>query len=262
MELPSTTEKHSEELKNFVYEGYCFEKKMSLLLHDRNTAVLISSLLLRNLNLGQVDISILKKVDNVKFLIVYECKRHAFPTRRQHSRLSKSVDYLSRVLGVAVKFKVIFAKSNKVNYSYYMKNLFLVILLSFALSFSSLSFASDSKLKVVGTMSAYGVVGGALLGTASMAFGSDSRSIAKGASLGLYAGLIFGSYVILSYEMKKRGYGESREDFYPDSKSQYEDSQSNNNLPEVEHYNLVSFKNNKELKELPLFSINFLNYNF
>ena len=56
-------------------------------------------------------------------------------------------------------------------------------------------------------MAGYGVVGGALLGTASLAFGSGGRSIAKGASLGLYAGLIFGGYVILSYEMKKRGFG-------------------------------------------------------
>ena len=143
-----------------------------------------------------------------------------------------------------------------------MKNTILIILSILSLSLTNITFASDSKLKVVGTMSAYGVVGGALLGTASMAFGSDSRSIAKGASLGLYAGLIFGSYVILSYEMKKRGYGESREDFYPDSKSQYEDSQSNNQLPELENYKLVSFQNKKELRELPLFKMNFLNINF
>lgn len=142
-----------------------------------------------------------------------------------------------------------------------MKKIILSLLV-ICLSLTNMAFASDSKLKVVGTMSAYGVVGGALLGTASMAFGSDSRSIAKGASLGLYAGLIFGSYVILSYEMKKHGYGESREDFYPDSKSQYEDGQSYNRLQDLENYNLVSFKNKKELQELPLFSVNLLKLDF
>jgi hypothetical protein len=141
-----------------------------------------------------------------------------------------------------------------------MKKIYIIIICSVFLT--NFSFATDSKLKVVGTMSAYGVVGGALLGTASMAFGSDSRSIAKGASLGLYAGLIFGSYVVLSYEMRKRGYSESREDFYPDSKSQYEDGQSNLHLPELENYNLVAYESKKELLELPLLSLNLLNINF
>lgn len=142
-----------------------------------------------------------------------------------------------------------------------MKKIFLLFL-ALSISLTNFTYAADSKLKVVGTMSAYGVVGGALLGTASMAFGSDSRSIAKGASLGLYAGLIFGSYVILSYEMKKRGFSESREDFYPDSKSQYEDNQSYNRVPDLNNFDLVANQEKKEAVVLPLFSLNLLNYNF
>jgi hypothetical protein len=42
----------------------------------------------------------------------------------------------------------------------------------------------------------YGAVGGGLLGLASMAFGGEARNIAKGASIGLYAGILFGAYVI------------------------------------------------------------------
>ncbi len=59
------------------------------------------------------------------------------------------------------------------------------------------------KVKVVATMALYGVVGGALLGTASMAYGNTSRAIFQGASLGLYAGILFGSYVVISYKMRK-----------------------------------------------------------
>jgi hypothetical protein len=104
-------------------------------------------------------------------------------------------------------------------------------------------------------------VGGALLGTATMAFGSGSRSIAKGASLGLYAGLLFGGYVILSYEMKKRGYnGESREDYYPDANSPYEDRRS---ATDLESYHLAALENKKDPKMDPLLiSFNFFNYQF
>ncbi len=48
-------------------------------------------------------------------------------------------------------------------------------------------------------MAGYGAGGGALLGLASMAFGSKPITIAQGASLGLYAGLIFGSYIVFTH---------------------------------------------------------------
>ena len=59
--------------------------------------------------------------------------------------------------------------------------------------------AIEPKTKAFLVMCAYGTVGGALLGFASMAFGTNSRAIAQGASLGLYAGIIFGGYVISSH---------------------------------------------------------------
>ena len=115
-------------------------------------------------------------------------------------------------------------------------------------------------------MAGYGTVGGALLGTAALAFGSSGRAIAKGASLGLYGGLIFGSYVILSYEVKKRGFGagEQKEDYYPDSKSPYEDQSNNsyNQVPNLEDYGLASLENKKDPRKDPLFAMNFLNYEF
>jgi hypothetical protein len=64
---------------------------------------------------------------------------------------------------------------------------------------SSNVYAMNAKTKAFLVMCTYGTVGGALLGFASMAFGTNSRAIAQGASLGLYAGIIFGSYVITSH---------------------------------------------------------------
>lgn len=120
----------------------------------------------------------------------------------------------------------------------------------------------DPKLKMMATMAGYGVVGGALLGTATLAFGAGGRSIAKGASLGLYAGLLFGGYIILNYEMKKRGYGQgAKEDYYPDSSSPYEDDQTNT-VPKLEDYRLAQFENKKDPQEDPLFYMNFLQLEF
>jgi len=70
----------------------------------------------------------------------------------------------------------------------------------------------DPKVKVVATMAAYGTAGGALLGFASMAFKSNGRAIFQGASLGLWAGLIFGGYVVISHSIRQ-----SRGNSYPSS---------------------------------------------
>lgn len=137
-----------------------------------------------------------------------------------------------------------------------MKNYFVSSILCLALFFSSSAFAIDPKVKVLGTMAGYGVVGGALLGTASMAFDAGPRAIAKGASLGLYAGLLFGGYIILSYEMKKRGYGndQQNQDYYPDSRSPYEDQ---TRVEDISEYRLASLENKKDPKKDPLVAFNF-----
>jgi len=145
-----------------------------------------------------------------------------------------------------------------------MKKLITATFVCFTLLFSSVSKADiDPKLKMVATMAGYGVVGGALLGTASLAFGSSGRSIAKGASLGLYAGIIFGSYIILNYEMKKRGFGEEqKQDYYPESDSQYDNNDQTNVLVNLEDYRLAQFENKRDPKKEPKFFMNFLNYEF
>lgn len=144
-----------------------------------------------------------------------------------------------------------------------MKKLLLSITLCFTLGFSTSTFAMDPKLKILGTMAGYGVVGGALLGTATMAFGSGARSIAKGASIGLYAGLLFGGYVIVNYEMKKRGYGAEKEqqDYYPDSRSPYED-QGSVHAVDINEYALASIENKKDPRKDPLFGFEILSLEF
>ena len=79
----------------------------------------------------------------------------------------------------------------------------------------------DPKIKALGSMALYGTIGGAILGTASMAFGGESMNIAKGASLGLYAGLLFGGYVVVSHMWAK-----SSRDKVPDGSAYPEDSQT------------------------------------
>ena len=81
----------------------------------------------------------------------------------------------------------------------------------------------DPRVKVVTSMAVYGTVGGAFLGTASLAFGTDVRTIFIGGSLGLYAGILFGSYIVLSYTAKKNGWGsrQNTTDYYPGATSPY-----------------------------------------
>jgi hypothetical protein len=144
-----------------------------------------------------------------------------------------------------------------------MKNIFITITLLLTFLFSNVALAVDPKIKVLGTMSGYGIVGGALLGAATMAFGAKSKAMAQGASLGLYGGLLFGTYVILSYELKKRGYNEQpRENYYPDSQGTYEDSQSSIDLPSLNTYSLASFENKKDPRKDPLVFVDFLHYQF
>ncbi len=82
-----------------------------------------------------------------------------------------------------------------------MKKLFLILFISvMTMAPIQKTYALDAKGKAFLVICTYGTVGGALLGFASMAFGTNSRAIAQGASLGLYAGIAFGSYVLLSHK--------------------------------------------------------------
>lgn len=81
-----------------------------------------------------------------------------------------------------------------------MKKIFIVLLTLVLVMPLSVQAEIPPKAKAFMVVSAYGTVGGALLGFATMAYGTNSRAIAQGASLGLYAGLIFGAYVLASHK--------------------------------------------------------------
>ncbi len=80
------------------------------------------------------------------------------------------------------------------------------------------------KLKMIGSMALYGIAGGALLGTASMAFGAPARSIAIGSSLGLYGGLLFGGYVLAMHATRgsRSSYPGPIQENYPGQSSPYD----------------------------------------
>lgn len=82
-----------------------------------------------------------------------------------------------------------------------MKKLFFVLLFSLALITPTHAVTLERSFKTFGTSALWGTLGGALLGTASMAFGMNASAVAKGASLGLYAGLLYGGYLIVDYGM-------------------------------------------------------------
>lgn len=79
------------------------------------------------------------------------------------------------------------------------------------------------KAKAFLMVSAYGAGGGALLGLASMAFGTSSRAIAQGASLGLYAGIIFGTYIIISHNNRTSQPSYDNSTPYQDGEDDYSD---------------------------------------
>lgn len=93
----------------------------------------------------------------------------------------------------------------------------LASLLFILTAYSPRAEAIDPRTKAVLTMAAYGTAGGALLGTASLAFGTKGRAVAIGASLGLYAGLIFGSYIVINHRMEQYRPHDPDRNYYPDS---------------------------------------------
>ncbi len=78
-----------------------------------------------------------------------------------------------------------------------MKRLLFALILTFTFGFSPR--ASADPMKEIIVSSAYGVLAGTLVGAATLAFtdrpGDNLKNIARGASLGLYAGILLGLYV-------------------------------------------------------------------
>ena len=92
-------------------KGDKLEKDFSWEIHQKNCPVLISSLLLRSINAGQIDVACLKKKKNEWSLFLYEMKSSLSPGYFQKIRLQRAQDYLSRVLEMPAKLEVKFCKN-------------------------------------------------------------------------------------------------------------------------------------------------------
>ncbi len=131
------------------------------------------------------------------------------------------------------------------------------------------------QLKAVVTMSVYGTIGGALLGAAGvLAFQHNERIIAQGASLGLYSGIFFGSYILGSYALKNRKSVPDGKEYYPDapvgpygegnmdSGKYYYHTESVNGASFEEEGTRGCYFNHTLEKKRPLLYINLLYYTF
>lgn len=139
------------------------------------------------------------------------------------------------------------------------------------------------KAKAFLTIVGYGTAGGAILGAASMAFGTNSRAIPQGASLGLYAGILFGTYVLVSHHNKRYGSYDDNSSPYSESSDIYGDEYMESEggsdgdgretkrggffdrfevLQEKFHGNAFSLGDKKRGSTMPPLHMNIFQYNF
>jgi hypothetical protein len=93
-----------------VRKGERAEQEISLNIHKKNLPVLVSSLTLKTVNAGQVDVAGLSKINKSWVLTLYEVKSSSYPSHAQWQRLRKSQEYLSKVLEIDTKLEVKFCQ--------------------------------------------------------------------------------------------------------------------------------------------------------
>ena len=147
---------------------------------------------------------------------------------------------------------------------------FLGVLLSL-MSENSQAQVVDPRIKVISVITVYSIIGGTLLGLAAINFGAKKRSPFIGASLGLYSGVLFGSYLVIGhmYNTYKRDNQVPDDNNYYDTNSLYEDTGSGgSNMSDIYEYqrSLNShskiFWRKKYEKNFPSVYINFIKIQF
>lgn len=137
------------------------------------------------------------------------------------------------------------------------------------------------KAKAFLTIVGYGTAGGAILGAASTAFGTSSRAISQGASLGLYAGVLFGTYVMVSHHNKRYGSYDDNSSPYREGTDIYSDEYKDDEggasgeektrggffdrfevMQEKFHNQSFSLGIKKRGGQMPPLQLNLLQYNF
>lgn len=94
-----------------MQKGDMAEAQVSREFHEKGVPALVSSLVLRAQNLGQIDIAYLERTAKKTWVLkIIETKSSVYPARSQLFRLLKTQDYLSRVLDVESKLEVKFCQ--------------------------------------------------------------------------------------------------------------------------------------------------------
>lgn len=150
---------------------------------------------------------------------------------------------------------------------------FLVFLITITLVRSNEARAEmPVKARAFASIVGYGTAGGAILGLASMAFGTSTRAVAQGASLGLYAGILFGTYVLVSHHNRRQGSYDDNASPYKESNDIYGDEYQQDQGGSGEGGSNNSFFNRLETvqqkfggvgkNQMPPIKVNFLNVEF
>ena len=81
--------------------------------HSLGTPCLVSSVILRSRDLGQIDVAYLQKKGMNWQLQIIEVKSKIYPSSKQMRRLVKAQDFLARVLEMETHLKVNFCKNEQ-----------------------------------------------------------------------------------------------------------------------------------------------------
>jgi hypothetical protein len=94
-----------------MQKGDILESQVSKYFHRECVPTLVSSVVLRSKNLGQIDIACLEKDHNKAWVLkIVETKYSRYPSKFQIMRLRRTQDYLSRLLEMAAILEVKFCK--------------------------------------------------------------------------------------------------------------------------------------------------------
>lgn len=97
--------------KGDMQKGNMLEASASKYFHRQCVPALVSSMILRSQNLGQVDIAYLERdLKKTWVLKIVETKYSRYPSKHQMMRLRRTQDYLSRLLEMAAILEVKFCK--------------------------------------------------------------------------------------------------------------------------------------------------------
>ena len=88
-----------------VNKGFELEKKYSAIVHRCGMPVLLSSLLLREIGAGQVDLAVMEYNRPVVYL--YEIKSHGHLSYNQQKRLKSSSIFVGEILNCVVLWKLL-----------------------------------------------------------------------------------------------------------------------------------------------------------